>query len=65
MNRQLDDIKSDEYLLRQLTEAGWSIWFVAKRDDRVVSGPDVKHVAKRCFAPVFGRGAGRTPDAPA
>ncbi len=54
--RKLDALKSNEFLIRELEEAGWTLWFTAKRGDRTVSGHDLNDVVRRAFAPKAKKG---------
>ena len=38
-------------LIRELEDAGWTLWFSAKRGDRTVAGHKLDDVAKRALAP--------------
>jgi hypothetical protein len=42
-------LRSDALLIRELENAGFSVWFVARRGDRIVSGPDLDAVVRRAL----------------
>ncbi len=44
-------LKSDELPIRELEEAGWSLWFSARLGDRVVAGHRLDDVIRRALAP--------------
>ncbi len=48
-NRYLDSVSSRELLLKEMEQAGWSLWFTAKRGDRTVSGPTLDDVVRRAL----------------
>jgi hypothetical protein len=51
MSRKLDGLKSNEFLIRELEDAGYSLWYVARLGDRVIGGHRLDDVVKRALTP--------------
>jgi len=47
--RKLDALKSNEFLIRELEGAGWSLWYVARLGDRTISGHKLDDVYRRAL----------------
>jgi hypothetical protein len=43
--------QSNELLIRQLEDAGWTLYYSARLGDRVVAGHKLSDVAKRALEP--------------
>jgi hypothetical protein len=50
--RTLDPaLKSNELLIRQLEDAGWTLWYTARRGDRLVADSDLNGLTRRALEP--------------
>jgi hypothetical protein len=43
-----NDVKSDEMAVRQLEQAGWSLWVVGKKQGRVIASSKLSDLVKLC-----------------
>ena len=44
-------LKSNDFLLRELELAGWTLWFVARKGDRLVADSDLSSLTRRALEP--------------
>jgi hypothetical protein len=42
-----NDVTSDEFALERIRQAGWHLWLVAKKDDRVFAAAKVADLVKQ------------------